>query len=175
MDTDLSTAELPTEPQSKAELIERVRSARAALDRTVERLSEAQMTAPGPDGWSIKDILAHIAAWEQILLVFHIGGKPFQEAARLAAVDYQTDSIDSINEALHRRDKARSLPETLDASRSSYGQVLAALEGMSEADLFKPYTPAGRESADGGLLINWIAGDTYEHYSEHEAMIQTRL
>ena len=46
------------------------------------------------------------------------------------------------------------------------------LDGMSEADLFKPYTPAGRS---GGPLIEWIIGDSYDHYDEHRATMQRLL
>jgi len=47
------------------------------------------------------------------------------------------------------------------------------LGSMSEADLFKPYTPAGRSAT--GQLIEWIIGDSYDHYDEHRATIQHLL
>src|SRR5262245_23759753 len=96
-------------PRSKAELLERARREYTALEQTLGRLSEAQMTARPDDGWSVKDILAHIAAWQQILLTFHVGGRPFQEAAPGIPANYQTDGVESINQGLYQRDKDRPL------------------------------------------------------------------
>src|SRR6266545_4811251 len=162
----------PTAPKDKAELLERAGREYAALEQTIGQLSEAQMTTPLDGSWSAKDILAHIAAWQQILLGFHIGGRPFHEAARGIAANYETDDIDTINEALYQRDKNRPLSEVLDAFRRSHQETMTTIEGLSEADLFRAYTPPGRDPSDGGQLINWIAGDTYEHYEEHRATIQ---
>jgi len=161
-----------TIPKDKTELLERARREYAALERTIGQLSEMQMTTPLDGSWSAKDILAHIAAWQQILLGFHIGGRPFHEAARGIAANYETDGIDTINEALYQRDKNRPLSEVLDAFRRSHQETMTTIEGLSEADLFRAYTPAGRDPSDEGQLINWIAGDTYEHYEEHHATIQ---
>ena len=157
--------------KSKAELLELVRSEYAALERAIGRLSEAQLTAPIDGSWSAKDILAHIAAWQQILIEFHIGGRPFEQAAPGIAANYRTDGVDTINEALYQRDRERPLAEVLDAFRRSHQRTLATIEGMSETDLFRAYTPPGRDPSDGGQLINWIAGDTYEHYEEHRGTI----
>jgi len=43
-------------PASKAELIEWVRREHAALEETIDRLTEAQMTAPVDGGWSIRAV-----------------------------------------------------------------------------------------------------------------------
>jgi hypothetical protein len=157
--------------KSKAGLLERARSEYAALEQTIGQLSEAQLTAPIDGSWSAKDILAHIAAWQQILLEFHIGRRPFKEAAPGIAANYETDGVETINEALYQRDRERPLAEVLDTFRRTHQQTLATIESMSEADLFRSYTPPGRDPSDGGQLINWIAGDTYEHYEEHRATI----
>ncbi|MEK7693088.1 MAG: ClbS/DfsB family four-helix bundle protein, partial [Chloroflexota bacterium] len=54
---------------TKAELLDAIRRDRATLDALVTSLSEAQMIAPELDaGWSVKDVLAHITAWEQLCL-----------------------------------------------------------------------------------------------------------
>jgi hypothetical protein len=103
--------------------------------------------------------------------VFHIDRRPFEQAAPGIAVSYQTSGVDTINEALYQRDRERPLAEVLDTFRRSHQQTLATIEGMSETDLFRSYTPPGRDPSSGGQLINWIAGDTYEHYMEHRETI----
>src|SRR5574341_330088 len=70
-----------TLPSSKTELLARIQAERAALEQAIANLSEAQMTALGPESWSVKDHLAHVVTWEQILVLAHLQGRSFAEAA----------------------------------------------------------------------------------------------
>ncbi len=160
-------AESSPVPRDKAELLTQIREARAALERTVDRLSEAQLTALGPDSWSGKDHLAHLAAWEgKIVAVME--GRPAHEGLGLDEATYRGANIDEINAHLHERDRDRPLPDVLATFRRTHGRLLAALEALPEAELTRPY-----ESADAGdVLADGIAGNTYEHYEEHQATIE---
>ena len=51
---------------TRDELLATVRRDRAALDGAVAQLRDAQKLEPVLDaGWSVKDVLAHISAWER--------------------------------------------------------------------------------------------------------------
>src|SRR3954470_11358383 len=51
---------------SKAELLEKMQDERARWDELLERVGEERMGLPGVDGdWSVKDLIAHVAAYEQ--------------------------------------------------------------------------------------------------------------
>jgi len=154
------------------ELRERIGSSYAALEQTIGQLSEAQLTAPIDGSWSAKDLLAHIAAWERVMMHFHVGDRSFEDVTGLTSVPYATTPVDQINEALYARDRAVPLGQVLASFRNSHQELLSMLEGISEADLFKPYTPAGRS---GGPLIEWIIGDSYDHYNEHRATMERLL
>ena len=47
-------------------LVRYYREAREALLSAIHGLSDAQMTEPSLDGWSVKDHLAHLALWDDI-------------------------------------------------------------------------------------------------------------
>lgn len=53
-------------PEDRDELIEHYRQMRRALLAAVDGLSDALMTEPSIDGWSVKDHLAHIALWDDL-------------------------------------------------------------------------------------------------------------
>ena len=159
-------------PTTMAELRERIGSSYAALERTIKQLSDEQLTAPIDGSWSAKDLLAHIAAWEQVTIHFHIGDRSFEEVTQLASVPYATTPVEQINEAFYERDKNLALADVLQAFRNSHQELLTVLDHMTEADLLKPYTPVGRDS---GQLIEWVIGDSYEHYDEHRATMQRLL
>ena len=159
-------------PTTMAELRERIGSSYAALEQTIGQLSDKQLTAPIDGSWSAKDILAHIAAWAQVTIHFHVGGRSFEDVTHIPDVPYATTPVDQINEAFYERDRNLPLAQVLQSFRSSHQQLLAMLDGMSDADLFKPYTPAGRGS---GQMIEWIIGDSYDHYDEHRATLERLL
>jgi hypothetical protein len=164
--------ETETTPPGKAELLERTRQEYDKIEQALAGLSEAQISAAPEGDWSIKDLLAHLAAWQQILLRFHVGKQPFAEAVPGIDVDYVTSDINTINDALYRRDRDRVLSDVLDTFRRSHQQMIATIEGMSDDELFAEYTPPGRDQ--GGQLIDWIVGDAYEHYMEHRETIEER-
>jgi hypothetical protein len=60
-----------TFPATKAELMARIEREWAVLQALLAQVSEEQMEAPGADGWSVKDQVAHLAAWERHLLLHH--------------------------------------------------------------------------------------------------------
>ena len=160
-------------PTSMAALRERIDSSYALLEQTIGQLSEEQLTTPIDGSWSAKDLLAHIAAWEQVMMHFHVGDRSFEEVTHLTSIPYATTPVDQINEALYERDRDLPLAQVLESFHSSHRELLAMLDRMSEAELFKPYTPAGRSGS--GQLIEWIIGDSYDHYDEHRATLQRLL
>lgn len=172
MDSEPTMTGSSAPPRDRAELLERIRSSRAALEATISPLSEAQLTSPGPGGgWSVRDHLAHIAAWERFLLAL-IHGTPRNEAMDMDEASYKAADTDGINEWVYRRNRDRPLPEVLDGFYNSHQQVMAALDGMAEADLLElaPYAHDPDDPTD-----EWVACNTYEHYMEHQVWIQALL
>ena len=67
------------------------------------RLGDEQLTAPIDGSWSAKDLLAHIAAWEQVTIHFHVGGRPFEQVTGLVrwreSVQYmRSNGVDTLVE-----------------------------------------------------------------------------
>jgi hypothetical protein len=55
--------------KTKEAIIERLHTERRRLEQKLAGLSPEEMTQPGVVGdWSVKDVLAHLADWEQMCL-----------------------------------------------------------------------------------------------------------
>lgn len=52
--------------EDRDDLIRCYRESRAALLGAIDGLSDQQLAEPSLDGWSVKDHLAHVAAWDEI-------------------------------------------------------------------------------------------------------------
>jgi hypothetical protein len=140
--------------------------------RTIEGLSPEQINAPLAGGWTVKDHLAHLATWEQFMLRYHLGGQTPHEVIGLDAGTFENLDEDGLNGLIYERNTNRSVEEVLTDSRRSHEVVLSTLAQMSFADLLLPRYPndPGRDP-----IINWVIGNTYHHYQEHQQTIIKEL
>ncbi|HLF24735.1 MAG TPA: DinB family protein [Anaerolineae bacterium] len=163
-------------PRSRAELLERIRQSHAAFEQMIRALSEAQLTTPGADdGWSVKDHLAHLAAWQRGITAL------LRRQPRYAAMGLERPgpdaSFDDLNAVLYQHSKDRPLSEVLADFRAAHQEMLSVLGSLSDADLLKPYShyqPGERED-NRDPIVNWIEGDSYGHYEEHLPWIQALI
>jgi hypothetical protein len=158
----------------KAALLERIRSARSDLEQALGRLSDEQLVAPGADGWSAKDHLAHLIVWEQGLVAL-LEHRPRYIDMGLDEATYLSGDTDRLNTIFYQRSKDRPLPEVLDEFRRSHQHVLDVLARLSEDDLYRTYShyqPDEPGEDSGAPILGWIAGNTYEHYAEHQGWIE---
>ena len=157
-------------PTDKTQLLDLIAATRAELDAVIAPLSDAQMTVPGAEAaLSVKDLLAHVSWWERRTLRALDYAARGEAPPKLAAEGEGEAGIDRVNAETF----AANLDRTLAEVRAEYAQsgrdLLAALAGYSDANLF---------DADGltGFLgfpaLYLIAGDTYMHYPDHVASIR---
>jgi hypothetical protein len=163
-------------PKNKSELFQAEYAAHADLDRVLNQLSDAQLTKPGTDGWAIKDHLVHVTAWEQGLIAL-LQKKPRYAAMGLSREEWLSQDADAMNALIFERSQHRSLAEVRFAFHDSYQQLLDTLNQLDDADLSKTYSqydPSERED-NGRPILDWIAGNTYGHYTEHSGWIQEMI
>ena len=75
---------------------------------------------------------------------------------------------DDVNDAVFNAHRRQSLEAVRRYSNESHAQLLAALRGLSDADLKRPYSfyqPGDPEEMRP--VAGWVAGNTYEHYAKH--------
>jgi hypothetical protein len=152
-----------------------IQTSRAALDNLVASLDEKSITVPGVEGeWSIKDILAHLAAWEARLTVWLEAALRGERAAR-PEPGLTWDAMDALNEQTYRANRDLPLTAVLRQAREIHVRLLqtvqACLGQLSPADFER--APDG--DGDEAPLKFQIAANTYEHYEEHVANIQAWL
>lgn len=164
-----------SEPRTINAVLDRVQASRADFDAAVARLTEEQFTAPGAGGdWSAKDVLAHVAAWEQGIAAL------LQHQPRGAAMgiegDASTMDIDTINRHVYELHRERPASDVLAMAREAHERVVAVISTLDDADLQKPYKDFSdqQDSNPDEPIINAIAGDTYEHYEEHLPAIRAQ-
>ena len=164
--------EKSSDPSNMDELLERIEAAWQELNQLVSALSDAQMERPGSGGWTIKDNLAHLTAWEQFMLRYHLKGEPAHEVLGMDKVALATAEEDDINDFIFQRNHLRSVTDVMADFRRSHQEVLATLKQMSFANLMQPRYPKDPQKRP---RLAWVIGNTYDHYQGHAATIRELL
>jgi hypothetical protein len=161
-----------TKQINRDQLLKDIRTEWSRLEKSLSALTEEEMTKPGIVGaWSIKDILAHLAAWEQLLLDWYQAGIQGRTPAK-APVGMSRKAMDALNQEIYERNRQRSLDDVLTCFRTSYQQVLATIEAIPNDDIFAH----GKFAWTGRLtLADYITGNTCNHYAWARAQILKQI
>jgi hypothetical protein len=145
-----------------------------ALHAHLARLTEQQMTSVhDPEGWAVKDHLAHLAAWEESILVL-FQDKPRHQGLGVAEELYASGSFDAVNAAIYEQRKDLSLDQVLSRLQSTHDQLLALVRPLSDDELNRPASSYFRNlsPAERRRLADLVRENTAEHYAEHLEWIE---
>jgi hypothetical protein len=157
---------------SKEALIKRIESSYNELQLAYQSFDEVAMLDPlGEGDWAIKDILAHIASWEDILVRFHIGGEPFEQVIELDGARYRETTFDEVNDHLYERYKELSLEHAKALLEETHARVIKVLDSFPEDQLHQAHPQLSIGEYSSLNWIDYIVANTYEHYEEHLASL----
>ncbi|HEX7025308.1 MAG TPA: ClbS/DfsB family four-helix bundle protein [Gemmatimonadales bacterium] len=161
--------------QSKDELIEVVRQARADLEQLIADAGEERMTEPNAFGqWTFKDVIAHLTGWRMYsaarMEAATRGGEPVSPWP--AHPDPDNDDVDVINRLIWETNRDRPVADVLRESRETFDRLEAALAVVPEEDLFDP----NRFSWLSGWPLAAVIDGMREHfYVDHAPEIRAWL
>ena len=102
----------------------------------------------------------------------HLQGQPPHTVLQIDEKQFKQLDENGLNAVLYQRSKDQSVADVLAGLQRSHAQVVADLERWSYEDLMKPHYP---DDPEANPLMNWVVGNTYEHYQEHLANIQKAM
>ena len=154
---------------NKAQLLKDIQTERRRLENNLSTLSNHDMLQPGVTGtWSVKDILAHLVAWERLFMDWYQAGIQGRSSAQ-TPVGMCQKAMDVLNQEIYEKNRERSLNDVLVEFRTSHQMIMAAIEGIPETDMFTH----GRFTWTGKLtLADYIAGNTCNHYAWAKSQIR---
>ncbi|NWF70657.1 MAG: ClbS/DfsB family four-helix bundle protein [Chloroflexi bacterium] len=153
----------------KAKLLDLLRAEYAFAERTLALLTPEQMKIGGVCGpWSVKDLIAHLTAWERRLLMWLENARKGIPLV-IPQIGYTWAQIDQLNQQTALEESVKLLPQLINEARRTRELVLAQIYLLPEADLFEetPFSALFHHK-----LLDAIASNTYEHYAEHMEQIR---
>ncbi len=162
---DLETLEALPFPLDKSELLARIPAARRPLEDLVASVGDAQWTVGSDDGWTVRDHLSHIAAWER-MVVAHLTSGNDHDVVSVSATAYAELSLDEINAHLYELHRSDATSAVAAEFASAHRAIMQLIERLSDDDMARPYW-----DDDARPVIEKLTGDTYRHYLEHRRWI----
>jgi hypothetical protein len=146
----------------KAELVRTITDAYERLAALVDRVPDERLLEPAMDDWTGKDLLVHIAWWHghsaDVIDGLLAGREPYDGTD-------PANTTDGFNARVHREHLDDPVGEVRPSVGASFERLLAALEPLTDDDLFEAtrWPWLGREA-----LVETILWDTQRHYEEHD-------
>lgn len=142
----------------KSTLLDLLEQTRAAQQALLADLSDAERAATGTaEHWAAKDILTHITVWKE------------RTAERLAcavrgAMPPDTHDFEALNARDFEQMHARTWADVAASEARVHGDLVAAIQQLSDADLIEPERYAWM---NGNPLCLTILGNGITHPQEH--------
>ena len=125
-----------SKPTTKDELLTAAQSEREALEQFLSELSSDQMTQPGIVGeWSVKDILAHLLEWEQMVLSWYAAGMQGKIPA-VPSEEFNWGQLPQLNQSIYEKHCRRDLADIQKDFNASYRKTMKTIQGLTEEELF---------------------------------------
>jgi uncharacterized damage-inducible protein DinB len=143
---------------NKQDILDELIEARQELMAAIEGLTPIQMLEPGAVGiWSIKDVLAHLAAWESEMVT---ALNQVQNGRVPGIVDI--DDIDEWNDEQHQASFYRPLDAVLEDLEGVHQMLLRMVEDFDEKTL------------TDNRRFNWMEGEPLAYLLEENAYLHER-
>ena len=158
----------PTDPEI---LHSRIHDEWEAFSAVVSVLSQPQIIRRDSGEWSVKDILAHIAAWEKFLILNQFLGMPAAEALCVDPAVIDRADENEVNAILFERNRDRALVEVQSDWYETHRWLMSELAKIGAQALATSTLCFGPEPKP---LAQWVVVNTYEHYADHRRTIEKR-
>jgi DinB family protein/mycothiol maleylpyruvate isomerase-like protein len=145
-------ASVPTRP---ADLLGKMREGWRPFRRAVNRAGLSALSDPTPSGWTYKAMLSHVANWMEKLA----GEMPNRLAGRRGPFP----DVDAENAREAEASRSHSAHEVVERVHAAYKGVVDLVTAL----------PADRDI--DFLAVRLVVGETYGHFVEHGAEIETAI
>lgn len=163
-------------PPNKDALLAEIERRWNAFQEYLKTLTDEQITGlTDAAGWTIKDHLTHLAAWEDGVYGL-LTGRPRREQMDIDERTWQetwdTRDFDRINALIRQRHQHRPPAEVLAMFQDVHRRLIGKIQSMSDEDLQRPYRHFEPDSDSETPITVVITLNTSGHYDEHLPWIQ---
>ncbi|RPI26864.1 MAG: DfsB family protein [Acidobacteria bacterium] len=147
---------------SKQQLEQDIRTEHDLLCAVLDQIPEARHDEQGVwgDGWTVKDLVAHLAEWQLMFLGWYDAGVK-GAIPELPAPGYKWNETPRLNRGIWLKHRTRSLSSVRSDFDSGYRRILEIVQGLSGEQLLLPgyFDWTGSHG-----LTTYLGANTASHY-----------
>jgi len=148
-------------PATKDALLKLAELEYQKLDNLLKTLSDAQMVQSGVcEAWSVKDILAHLYAWQQMVLSWYRSGARGEDV-KTPAPDLKWSQIPLLNQRIYEQYCTAPLSEIQAKLAASHAETLNTLKSIPDEALI---TAGFYKWTKSTTLLSYFVSCTSSHY-----------
>ncbi|HSL42026.1 MAG TPA: ClbS/DfsB family four-helix bundle protein [Anaerolineales bacterium] len=152
----------------KEHILAALREQFESWEQLLANLSEEQLIAPQFDlGWSIKDVIAHLWAWQQISIARMEGGANDREPEYprwiVDSIENWENDADGVNALTFERNSQKAWSDIYQNWKNGFLRFLELGHKISERELLD----GDRFPWLNGYNLTFILIASYEHHQEH--------
>lgn len=148
-------------PTSKTQLIEQTQNNYDRLQTQLQTLTPDEWTVAGVVGeWSVKDVLAHLMAWQTMVLTWYTAGKR-GENPKTPSEKYTWREIPALNQDIYETYRDVPLETIKQDFEATHTQILSTISEMTNDELFTPKIYKWTKST---TLGSYMTSATSSHY-----------
>lgn len=148
--------------ESKQALMDDIRTKHDSLCARLGEIPQVRWQEPGVwgDGWTVSDLVAHLAEWQQMFLGWYeqgLGG----DMPEMPARGYKWSQTPKLNRAIWEKHRSRSRAAAMAAFDSGYNRIVHMVEALSPEQLLTPghFSWTGKHP-----LTTYLGPNTASHY-----------
>jgi hypothetical protein len=139
-----------TRATSKSDLLAKIEHGYIASLAVLEALPAERWDETLPAGWTLKEVVGHLAYWEDTV-------PPFVESARTGVARESAGTVDEQNAKAAASVKDLSRDEVLKRWQDAHARVTGTVRSLNDDELANE------------RIFEKLAGDTFDHYPDHFA------
>jgi hypothetical protein len=147
---------------SKKAMLDDIRAEHDALCARLDDIPRSRWREPGVwgDGWTLSDLVAHLAEWQFMFLGWYEAGLKGADV-QMPAPGYKWNELPRLNRAVWAKHRSRSRAAVRADFETGYHQILDLAGALSEAQLLQPGHVAW--TGKNGLRT-YLGANTASHY-----------
>lgn len=147
---------------NKKQLLEDMEVEGKALEQLLSGLSPEQMIQPGIVGeWSVKDVLAHLLEWQNMVLKWHTAGLQ-GKVIPIPAEGLNWAQIPLLNQRIYEAYCGTPLADIQKQLKATHKKMLNTIQGLSDEELF---TRGHYAWTKNNTLGTYFVSCTSSHYN----------
>ncbi len=150
-----------TRPLNKTQLLTSIQKEYSALEKVLTALTPEQMAiSPASGAWAVKDIIAHLYEWQQMLFTWYQAGLRGEMPA-VPAPGFKWSQLPALNQQIYEKYRELAPDSALKMFRESHHKTVQFIETLTDTDLT---TPGLYRWMNQNSLISYLNSTTAAHY-----------